>query len=233
MAKTTRALDQEWQNDYAHTADGAAALRRWAATEPALRGLDDLEDLLEARTDPERAYDILAAVARHAPHDPIAARTLLQALLPGLVALALRTFRRHRRAFEDIVALAWIRICNYPATRTGSVAGNVILDVRKDYLAERRAAAPDLEILAANPTRTVSAPSAEEMALTTTIFDDLAEAARCGVIDARDLDVVLRTRTGAATLKEVGADHETTGEYAKCIRWRAERRLRDHFPEAA
>lgn len=233
MARTTRALDREWQDDYAHSTEGITALRRWEVTEPALRGLDDLDHLLEARTDPQRAQHILGALARHAPCDVVAARTLLQAMLPGLVVLALRTLRRDRAAFEDVVALAWLRICNYPPTRCGSVAGNVMLDVRKDYLAQRKAAAPEFEVLRSDPASSESAPSAEDVALATTIFEDLVDAAERGVIDARDLDVVVRTRTGQATLHEVGADHGTTGRYAKCIRWRAERRLRDHLPPAA
>lgn len=233
MPRTTRALDQEWRHDYAHSTDGIRALEKWAATEPALQGIADLDELLEARTDPDRADDILAALARHAPGDPVAARTLLQAMLPGLVALALRTFRRDRGAFEEIVGLAWLRICHYPPTRCGSVAGNVMLDVRKDYVAQRKAAAPELEVLRADPASGESAPSAEEVALAASIFEDLVDATQRGVIDARDLDVVVRTRTGQATLREVGADYGTTGRYAKCIRWRAERRLRDHLPPAA
>jgi hypothetical protein len=233
MARTTRALDQEWLHDYAHSDRGITALRRWAKTEPPLQNLDDLDGLLEARTDPDQAQQILAALARHAPCDQVAARTLLQAMLPGLVVLAMRTFRQDRQAFEHVVALAWLRICNYPPTRAGSVAGNVILDVRKDYVAQRKAAAPELEVLRADPASSESAPSAEDTVLANMIFDELADAAERGVIDARDLDVVIRTRIGQATLHEVGADHGTTGRYAKCIRWRAEQRLRDHLPPAA
>ena len=233
MARTTRALDREWHNEYAHSDAGAAALRRWALTEPALRGLNDLDAVLDARRNPERAGVILAALARHAPRDGLAARTLFQALLPGLVELGLRVFRRDRRAFESVVAFAWIRICEYPVTRNGSVAGNVLLDVRKDYLRARRDAAPVEEILMASPTATVSAPSAEDLVLEASIFQDLADAAACGVISHRALDVLVRTRTGVATLEEVAEDHDTNSRYAQCIRWRAERKLRDHLPSAA
>ena len=231
--KTTRKLDDEWSDDYAHTEQGIAALARWQRTEPDLAGLVDLDDVLETRTDPDRAYDILAALARHAPCDPIAARTLLQALLPGLVALALKTFKHDRRAFEDIVALAWLRIRCYPTTRSGSVAGNVVLDVRKDYIAERRAAAPVEEILTPEPFDGVGAPPAEEVAMKTTIVDDLANALADGVVTERALDVLVRTRTGVATLEEVAADYDTTSRYAQCIRWRAEKKLRQHLDRAA
>lgn len=233
MAKTTRALDREWRDDYAHSPRGIAALARWQQTEPDLHGLVDLEDVLEARKDPDDAYEILAALARHAPVDQVAARTLLQALLPGLVVLALETFKRDRRAFEDIVALAWLRICSYPATRVGSVAGNVILDVRKDYIAERRAAAPTEEVLSPEPTDGISSPPAEEVAMTASIVDDLAGAVARGLVTERALDVLVRTRTGLATLDEVAADHDTTSRYAQCIRWRAEQKLRRHLSPAA
>lgn len=233
MAKTTRALDREWRDDYATSEHGVAALERWQQTEPALDGLRSLDEILEARKDPEHAYEILAALARYSPHDEIAARTLLQALLPGLVALAFRTFKRERRAFEDIVALAWLRIRCYPTTRNGSVAGNVILDVRKDYVAERMAEAPDEEVLSPKPFDGVSAPAAEEEALAAVIMDELHGALARGVVTERALDVLVRTRTGAATLEEVAVDHGTTPRYAQCIRWRAERRLREHLADAA
>lgn len=233
MAKTTRRLDREWKDHYAHSKEGTTALRRWQRTEPALRGIEDLDALLEARRDPARAYDILAPLGRRAPYDLIAARTLFQALLPGLVALGLHTFKREKGAFEEIVGLAWIRIRTYPRSRTGSVAGNVVLDVRKDYIAARAAAAPQEELLSATPTRGFSSPPAEETALTSRIYEELAEAFAAGVVDERDLDVLVRTRTGMATLEEVAADHETTPRYAQCVRWRAEQRLRHHLEPAA
>jgi hypothetical protein len=41
-----------------------------------------------------------------------------------------------------MVSLAWERIRTYPTTRHGSVAGNVLLDVRKRYRAHRVIDAP-------------------------------------------------------------------------------------------
>lgn len=233
MSRTTDALNQEWRDDYAHSPRGTRALRRWAATEPALRGLEDLDHLLEARTDVERAGEILAAVARHASRDVIAARTLLQALKPGLLTMALRTFSHERGALEEVVALAWLRVRNYPPDRAGSVAGNVLLDVRKDYLAQRRAAAPEPEVLEADPHPHAASRSAEDVALEAAILDDLAAAADRGGVERRDLDVVLRTRLDLATLGEVGADYGISGRYAKCLRWRTERKLRAFLPHAA
>ena len=60
---------------------------------------------------------------------------LLEALLPGLVRLAGITGYDDPAAIEEIVSLAWERIRTYPPGHWGSVAANVLLDVRKRYRA--------------------------------------------------------------------------------------------------
>ena len=122
MTKTTAALDQEWARTYGCSRSGREALRRWALAHPAIAGFRDLDDVLEGRRDPDAAQAILLALARLAPDDEIAARTLLQALLPGLVRMALTGFRDDPDAFEDMTALAWERIRTYPQQRLGSVS---------------------------------------------------------------------------------------------------------------
>jgi hypothetical protein len=85
MQRTTEALDHEWRTAHEHSTGGAAALARWRKREPALYGLADLGEVLACRQDSERGAAVLAALARLAPTEDLAARTLLQALLPGLV----------------------------------------------------------------------------------------------------------------------------------------------------
>jgi hypothetical protein len=96
---------------------------------PALGGVADLDALLESRRDDKAAPAVLRALAVLAPGDDLAARTLLQALLPGLVRLAGLVGYDDRAAIEEMVSLAWERIRTYPARRRGSVAANVLFDV--------------------------------------------------------------------------------------------------------
>lgn len=118
MRKTLAALDAEWR-ECSRSPETAQALRRWAAVEPALAGLSDLADLLRARRNPEAAPAILSALARLALGDDLAARTLLRAVMPGLVAMAARELVEDPNAFEEMVSLAWQRVRTYPPPVTG------------------------------------------------------------------------------------------------------------------
>ncbi len=63
---------------------------------------------------------VLAGLVRAARTDDLAARVLLQRLLPGLVAAARRWERRHGTAtdaFDEVVAAAWVVVREYPYER--------------------------------------------------------------------------------------------------------------------
>lgn len=233
MVHTTAALDREWERDYAHSSLGQEALARWAATEPELDGLFDLDCVLLARRQEGRSDAILSALGRLASSDPVAARTLYQAMLPGLVKMALRRFGDHRGAVEEITAIAWVRIASYPPDRPGPVAGNVMLDVSKRYLQARAIAAPKEEVLSDRVALDGNASSAEDAVMESSIVLDLERAFRRGVITDRALDIIVQTRLHDVSLDEVGAAHGTTGDYAQCVRWRAEKVLRRRLRHAA
>lgn len=234
MMRTTRALDHEWETDYAQSCAGRRAIRSWSLTEPALRGLGDLAEVLEARRIRERSGQILSALARLAPSERLAARTLLQALLPGLVDLALRQFHDDPDAFEELTALAWERICTYPPNRRGGVAGNVLLDVRKRYLAARSpngwAEVPVAEVL---PDQKATAPSAEHEVLVAMALEQFFASVDSGLITERAFDMIVRTRIGDESIEELAADHAVTNDNVLCVRWRAEQRLRRELDPAA
>lgn len=227
--RTTEALDREWRVEHEHSAAGAASLTRWSDREPDLHGLDDLGDALECRRDADRGPAVLAALARLAPTEDLAARTLLQALLPGLVHMALRRFPDDPDAVEDITAIAWERIRTYPPARPGSVAANVIVDVRKRYQAQRAAAAPELL-----PAPAIGAtPSAEEAALSQLAVEELVAAARNGFISDNALALILRTRVDDIPLRQVATERDEDEHALTCVRWRAERRLRQRLKAVA
>jgi len=224
MNRTLAALDREWA-DLNGSQASAEALSHWSEVEPALAGLPTLSAVLEKRTDPDAAPAVLAALARLAIGDRLACRTLLQALVPGLVRMATTSCHGDPAALDELVSLAWERIRTYPATRPGSVAANVLCDVRKRYREHRAVEAPVQPIL---DTRGCGqAPSAEEVVLSRQgIRDDLVAAQRDGVISETALTLILRTRLDEIPLEVAAAEQQSTAAHANCIRWRAERRLR-------
>ncbi|MDQ6797181.1 MAG: hypothetical protein M3011_03985 [Actinomycetota bacterium] len=134
-------LYQEWTG-LATTPTTTATLRRWGSEDPNLTGLTTMAELAEAAhsRDHGRSNDILFALARRAGTDDLAARTLLQLMLPGLYALT----RRCRRLgpFDErasmVLATAFERIRTYPLTRPGRVTTNIMLDtMRRVYDAAR------------------------------------------------------------------------------------------------
>ncbi len=230
MNKTLAALDREWAElDRSRTA--RVALTRWAQAEPALAGPATLGALLARRRDPGAAPTILAALARLASDDEVAARTLLQALVPGLVRLASTACTDDPLALDELISLAWERIRTYPRTRNGSVAANVLWDVRKRYREHRSIDVPSA--VTPRGTSEETSPSAEDVALARTVVDDLVAAHRSGMINEAALSLILRTRLCEVPLETAAADQHSTAAQANCIRWRAERRLRPAFAMAS
>jgi hypothetical protein len=70
-------LDAEWRR-LTRTSRARQALKQLSIAHPALRGLADLDELLEQRCDDQAAPAILRALALLAPDDDLAARALLQ-----------------------------------------------------------------------------------------------------------------------------------------------------------
>jgi hypothetical protein len=137
------ALDTEWPIFAASTA-AKAAVRRWAEQEPEIGRFGDLNTLCdELRHAPnlEQRDELWLACIRLARNDIAARRLLMQALLPGLLAIALRYETRWgRQETASMVAAAAIsRIAGYPAHRTRRPAANLIHDTRHElYLARLR-----------------------------------------------------------------------------------------------
>ncbi len=114
-------------------------LRAWAASEPALAGFATPQQLLRnlrgLRGRPRAEDAILAALVRQAQSDPLAARVVLQALLPGLKALAGRILLEageREELWSALLAHCWERIRRYPIERRPRrIAANVLLDTLK------------------------------------------------------------------------------------------------------
>lgn len=231
MNSTLTELDREWDELCRSTASRATVMT-WGSREPALRGFDSVGALLRTRKqDPTTAPAILSALARMAADDHLAARALLQAMLPGLVAMASTSCSDDPFAMDEFVSLAWERIRTYPTQRPGSVAANILMDVRKRYREHRSIDAP-LHEIAELPEAGIE-PSAEEVALGRSVVHDLVAARRSGVIDSVGLALILRTRIDGISLELAAGEQRATVKQASCIRWRAERRLRPVLPRVS
>lgn len=89
------------------------ALDGWTA-DPILAGSRRLDELL-ARTarhaDRDDADAVLRALLRRSSHDELAARTVLQALVPGLAQIARKVGAQHdSEQAAEVVAVAWTKI---------------------------------------------------------------------------------------------------------------------------
>jgi hypothetical protein len=116
------------------------------------RTLAELIAVTERRADPAASDRVLAALARLAsasPADDLAARTLLQMLLPGAKALARRLpwlGDRGERA-AAITACLYERIRTYPFDRRPArIAANLLGDTRQRLLYHARGAGRPLEV---------------------------------------------------------------------------------------
>jgi hypothetical protein len=69
MSHTLMSLDAEWRR-LARASRARRALRQWSIAHPAVRGVADLDALLERRRDDQAAPAILRALAVLAPGEP-------------------------------------------------------------------------------------------------------------------------------------------------------------------
>src|SRR5581483_8240714 len=112
------------------------AVTTWAA-DPVLGGFGDLESVVERiqrRGCPEDSDRLLLALLQRAGSDNESARTVLQALLPGLKAL-MATYRwsgSREDVATAVIEAAFERIRHYPCRRRPArVAANLLHDTRQ------------------------------------------------------------------------------------------------------
>jgi hypothetical protein len=226
MAGIVQSLNAEW----AHVARSPLARRaliRWATANPVLAKARSVDDFVDTRSCPawgEAAHRVLAA---DAPSDTMAARTLLQALLGGIVCLCGRVGRSEPDAIDELVALAWARIRTYPSHRQGSVASNVLLDVRKQYLRDRHSVGVGTVMtVELPPDRAADEPTPEQVVCDRVMVDALLSARDQGMVSDSALAAIIRTRVAGESLVDVAADMNLSADAMWRRRTRAEQRLR-------
>lgn len=221
MAQILKSLNDEWQT-IAASPSARRALVRWRSTHPVFVPANDLNDVIELGYLPEHGPEIRRSLACLSASDSLAARTLLQELLGGLVNLA-RRVGRDSDAVDDFVRLAWERIRTYPVHRPGSVSGNVLLDVRKRYCREQeRAQRSQATVLPVTLER-----SAEDYVLGHEFFQELIGDSEQYGVSRQALDTIIRSRVCGDSMAEIAAEQQLSIKVLWHRRWRAEGRLRD------
>lgn len=218
-------LDKDWQRVVAG-GDGRRACLRWSRNDPALAHIQcpqELVDEIRTASDPARSDELLSAIVRLAPNDAMAARLVLQALIPGLRCIARRfsSLAESDEVEATVVAHAWARIRTYPHDRRPRrVAANVVLDTRKDSLRALRPTAP-----LAHPQA-----NSDSEALRMEVEDDLVvlvnEAQHRGFISEPEAQLIISTRVEGRSLTAVADTMSSTSSALGKRRARAERRLR-------
>jgi hypothetical protein len=230
-------LDAEWAS-LAHRAvpgcwHGQPALRVPELLQPTL---GDLVQVTERRGDPARSDRVLAALARlasgaeGAAHDPLAARTMLQMLLPGAKAVARRLgwLGDAQERAAAVTAALYEQIRTYPIERRPArIAANLLADTHQRLLRRSGRAAPalgpaavSLEALAAHgegvlpeAAPMVATPAEELLAL-------LAWAVHSGHLTGAQARLIGQTRIGDTPCEELG---ERAGLAAHSLRRRRQR----------
>ena len=232
MASVFDLLDREWRRlsrdrgaarslaDVCRLADGGTTL---ADVERYVRGADPVGA--------DRIF--LALVGRVVDRgDPLAARVLLQLLLPGTRSLARRWWAlgdHDERAAAAVLAV-YHRIRSYPlARRPGRVAANILMDAAQEL---RRALPRIHPTLTADPDVRGAGRTEAEIEPTphpsVELAEVLDEAVRAQVIDAEDAELIARSRIGGDRVADIA---ERRGSRPRTLwdrRCRAEAALVQH-----
>jgi hypothetical protein len=201
-------LDDEWRR---LRADRGARRRLQDVCDAAggAVSLGDVERFVRAAHPADADRVLLALVRRAVVGDDLAARVLLQLLLPGTRALARRWWAlgdADERAAAAVTAV-YHRIRHYPIERRpGRIAANVLLDAAHEL---RRAVPKLLATPSADPAaqaalldrartvhRSVEHPAVE-------LTEVLADAVAAGIVGRDDAELIARSRIGGQRVADI------------------------------
>lgn len=207
-------LQREWDH-LARSPQALSAARRWPIT---IEHFDSLDNLLQhlgygqtggkGRHDDDEALGHVVILARH---DQLAARVVLQRLLPGLSSIVRRRSRSFHEGldqFDELLAAAWTVIRHYPIDRHPSyVAAGLLREI--EYHAFRRDHRRQTTFI---PTPLDSFERAADLDADDdprTELRDLLELARRAGVDDHDLELVRRLGQGESTAQLARERHVT------------------------
>lgn len=214
-------LEIEWPT-ITRSTNARRALTRWTEKYPELDQIANLDGFIKRYADKRPLVRILAELA---VDDDLAARTLLQTMIPGLHRLSWNLGIAESANLDELVSIAWIKIVEYPLHRPGAVAANLIADIRKQYVRDHRRAVVPFPV--------ESSPSPEEAVLSTLAIDRAVALADAGIIEPAVLRTIVRTRFLGDRLCDVAAEEHLTVSTLTQRRLKTERKLRQLAPCAA
>jgi hypothetical protein len=198
-------LDRDWAR-LAASRSAARQLRDVCRLAGRARTLADVEAHVRRAAPADADQILVALVGRAVEGDDLAARVLLQLLLPGTRNLARRWWALgddDERAAAAVAAV-YRRIRNYPlARRPGRIAANVLMDAAH----ELRAAVPAANVeLWADPTihQTVHVEPSPDPAAE--LADVLADAVKACVITPDDARLIAQTRIAGHRVQDLATN---------------------------
>jgi DNA-directed RNA polymerase specialized sigma24 family protein len=219
-------LEREW---LALSGPVSRRLPEWGAREPALARFRSPDELIRflLRPGPWAARDaVLAALVAQARVEPLAARVVLAALLPGLKRIAEEVIldaRDRDELWQLLLACAWERIRGYPLERRPSrIAANLLLDARRralDAFTRERGLRARLAPAAPPPLPATAEPAGGDVEVL------LARAVRAGALSAEEARLILETRFYGVSLASMATARGASYDALRIRRRRAERRL--------
>ena len=200
----------------------------WAAADPALAAFPDPASLLRFLHGPSRGQDkdeVLAALLVLARQEPLAGRVLLQALLPGLKALAgrlLLTGGERPLLWQLLLAQVWEQICCYPVERRPRrVAANLLLDTLNQTTRTLKRERQHWQLLPLEPLPAV----ASDAAASGDVERPLRDAVAAQALTAAEAELILATRIDGASLAFLAREAGLPYMALHARRYRAEKRL--------
>jgi hypothetical protein len=216
-------LERDWQR-LCGDRRAVARLRDVCAVVGAARP-GELERCVEQASRPVADEALLLLVRRAVAGEGLAARVLLQLLLPGVRRLA-RTWWAlgddDERAAAALSAV-WERIQRYPIERRpGRVAANILMDAASDL---RRAVRGTELVQASAAVEREPADLQGPGDAATELAEVLVDAIAAGVIDRSDAELIAATRIAGTPLREIAQERAMPLRTAQWRRQRAEAAL--------
>jgi hypothetical protein len=230
-SQADRDLVERLEAEWPALAAGALAARlpSWAAEEPALAAFATPQQLLRhirASRGNTRAEDaVLSALVRQAGSDPLAARMVLHALLPGLKTLARRILLdadQRDELWSSLLAHCWERIRCYPLERRPRrIAANILFEALKKTTREFRRELRYRDRFGHElPDDQPASPQRES-----DVDRLLTQAVAAGAISKDEAELILRTRIDRDDLRARADELGVAYHALKVRRLRAEKRL--------
>jgi hypothetical protein len=189
------------------------------------------------RATPADADRVLLALVSRAARDDLAARVLLQLLLPGMRKLARQWWALgdHDERAAATVAAVYRRIRHYPLERRpGRIAANVLMDAAREL---RRAVPPAGVVVCADPAVAAdaddhaNASDGPHPAIELTHL--LRDAIHNGVIDSTQGELIARSRIAGRPLAQLASERGMPRRTLFAHRQRAERALSTAYRQLA